>query len=74
MGLGSDLLNVFLRFAKAQYLSFLTLEVRDTNLAARALYHKFGFEDVGLRKNYYDKPAEDAILMTKFFQKEGNHS
>ena len=72
MGLGSDLLGVFLRFAEAQNLSFLTLEVRDTNLAARALYHKFGFEEVGRRKNYYDKPTEDAILMTKFFRKEGN--
>ena len=58
--------------AEAQNLSFLTLEVRDTNLAARALYHKFGFEEVGRRKNYYDKPTEDAILMTKFFRKEGN--
>ena len=72
MGLGSDLLGVFLRFAEAQNLSCLTLEVRDTNLAARALYHKFGFEEVGRRKNYYDKPTEDAILMTKFFRKEGN--
>ena len=64
MGLGSDLLGVFLRFAEAQNLAFLTLEV--------ALYHKFGFEEVGRRKNYYDKPTEDAILMTKFFRKEGN--
>ncbi|MBQ9165393.1 MAG: ribosomal protein S18-alanine N-acetyltransferase [Oscillospiraceae bacterium] len=70
MGLGSDLLGVFIRFAKAQNLSFLTLEVRDTNLAARSLYSKFGFREVGRRKNYYDQPREDAILMTKFFKEE----
>lgn len=70
MGLGSDLLGVFIRFAQAQNLSFLTLEVRDTNLAARSLYGKFGFREVGRRKNYYDKPCEDAILMTRYF-KEG---
>ena len=38
--------------------------------AARRLYEKNGFETVGKRKNYYEKPAEDAILMSKFFQKE----
>lgn len=71
-GLASDLLGVFFRFAQAQHLAFLTLEVRDTNLAARSLYRKFGFQDVGRRKNYYDKPTEDAILMTKFFKGEGD--
>jgi len=70
MGLGSDLLGVFIRFAEAQKLSFLTLEVRDTNLAARSLYSKFGFREVGRRKNYYDQPREDAILMTRFFKEE----
>lgn len=68
-GLASDLLGVFLRFAQAQKLTFLTLEVRDTNLAARSLYCKFGFQEVGRRKNYYDKPTEDAILMTKYLTK-----
>ena len=70
-GLASDLLGVFFRFARAQNLAFLTLEVRDSNLAARSLYRKFGFQDVGRRRNYYDKPTEDAILMTKFFREEG---
>ena len=46
------------------------LEVRGSNLAARRLYEKNGFETVGKRKNYYEKPTEDAILMSKFFQKE----
>ncbi|NCB74610.1 MAG: ribosomal-protein-alanine N-acetyltransferase [Clostridia bacterium] len=51
-------------------LSFLTLEVRESNLAAIRLYSKHGFEQVGKRKNYYDKPKEAALLMTLFFKKE----
>ena len=48
----------------------LGLEVRESNRAARSLYEKTGFLTVGKRKNYYEKPVEDAILMTKFFSKE----
>lgn len=48
-------------------LSFVTLEVRESNSPAMALYEKHGFSPVGKRKNYYDFPKEDAILMTKFF-------
>lgn len=39
------------------------LEVRRGNLAARSLYQKFGFEEVGIRKKYYSDNGEDAILM-----------
>ena len=45
-------------------LSFLTLEVRESNAAALALYEKCGYRIVGRRKNYYEKPTEDAVLMT----------
>ena len=41
------------------------LEVRASNEAARALYERAGFEQVGLRKNYYAHPVEDAILMRR---------
>ena len=51
-------------------LSFLTLEVRESNLAAIKLYEKFDFEKVGKRKNFYSDPKEDAILMTLYFKKE----
>lgn len=40
------------------------LEVRESNQAAQKLYRKFGFEAVGLRKNYYKDTHEDAVLMT----------
>ena len=50
-------------------LSFVTLEVRAGNEAAISLYSKNGFTPVGRRKNYYDLPKEDAILMTKFLNR-----
>ena len=40
-----------------------TLEVRVSNEAALALYNKLGFESAGIRKNFYDKPKEDAVIM-----------
>ena len=47
--------------------AFLTLEVRESNAPAIALYSRFGFVRVGERKNYYSDPAENALLMTKYF-------
>lgn len=48
----------------------LTLEVRESNLAAQSLYKKFGFKNEGKRKDFYTKPKEDAYVMTKYFVKE----
>ena len=45
----------------------LTLEVRATNDPAKALYEKLGFQQVGLRKNYYRNPKEDACILRKEF-------
>jgi len=45
----------------------LTLEVRASNEPARALYEKLGFVQVGLRKNYYRNPREDALILRKEF-------
>jgi len=39
------------------------LEVRQSNIAARKLYHSLGFEAIGVRKDYYDSPGESAIVM-----------
>lgn len=44
----------------------IDLEVRESNASAIALYEKCGFEQVGMRKNFYAKPTENAVLMTKF--------
>ena len=43
----------------------LTLEVRASNAPAIALYVSLGFAQVGLRKNYYRKPKEDALILRK---------
>lgn len=69
-GAGAALLKALLEEAERRQAAVVQLEVRGSNLAARRLYEKNGFETVGKRKNYYEKPAEDAILMSKFFQKE----
>lgn len=69
-GIAAQLLEVYLRFAEANKLAFLTLEVRPSNEAAIALYHRFGFEEVGRRRNYYDLPKEDALILTRYFKKE----
>ena len=49
--------------------SFITLEVRKSNIPAQSLYEKLGYEVVGERKNFYQQPTENAILMTKSFKK-----
>lgn len=66
-GVGDALLDVFCRFGQA-HLSFLTLEVRASNAPSIALYRKHGFQEAGRRKNYYQQPREDAIIMTREFE------
>lgn len=43
----------------------LTLEVRQSNIAAISLYGSMGFTQVGMRKNYYQKPKENALILRK---------
>ena len=69
-GIGAQIIEVFMNFARANRLAFLTLEVRPSNAAAIALYQGFGFEEVGRRKNYYDLPKEDALILTCYFNEE----
>ena len=66
-GIAGKLLQVFMNFAEANRLAFLTLEVRASNQAAISLYENRGFLEVGRRKNYYEHPKEDAIIMTREF-------
>lgn len=64
-GGGDLLLRALDSFAKEQGLRFLTLEVREHNAPALALYEKHGYRRAGLRPGYYTAPREDAVLMTK---------
>ncbi len=66
-GIASDLLETLRRRGAELGLAFLTLEVRESNKAAQALYTKHGYLEVGCRRNYYEHPKEDAILMTLEF-------
>lgn len=69
-GIGGMLLDTLRERAEEKGLAFLTLEVRQTNEPAKSLYKKHGYVEVGLRKGYYSKPTEDAILMTLFLSEE----
>jgi [ribosomal protein S18]-alanine N-acetyltransferase len=61
-GLAKRLLNALLAAAKKTNSTAVFLEVRDSNAAARALYEKAGFRQVGRRYSYYTSPSEDAVL------------
>lgn len=69
-GVAGQLLRVFDSFARGNHLAFLTLEVRPSNAAAIALYQGFGFAEAGRRRNYYDLPKEDALILTKYYTEE----
>ena len=63
-GIGRALVLALCGALKKQMLaSALTLEVRDSNAPAAALYASLGFEQIGLRKNYYQHPKEDARIL-----------
>ena len=66
-GVAEQIIQVFCDFAQGNHLAFLTLEVRPGNAPAISLYNSFGFEEVGRRKNYYDLPREDALILTRYF-------
>jgi [ribosomal protein S18]-alanine N-acetyltransferase len=61
-GIGTALMAEAIAEAQARKVSLMILEVRRSNLEARRLYRKFGFEERRLRRNYYG-PGEDALVM-----------
>ena len=67
-GVGDAMLEALEHSARETQLRFLTLEVRSGNEPAKALYRKHGYEETGLRRNYYTAPREDALLMTKEYE------
>ncbi len=65
-GIGNLLLDTIIKMAKETKRSNISLEVNEKNDIAIKLYKKFGFEQVGIRKNYYNG-INNAIIMTKNF-------
>ena len=69
-GIGENLVTALIREGQRRTLSFLTLEVRVSNESARRLYSRLGFREVGLRPGYYERPREDALFMTYYYENE----
>lgn len=64
-GIGSKLMKHFLQLARRHDADIVMLEVRPTNKPAISLYEKLGFNEIGVRRNYYpaDEGREDALLL-----------
>jgi ribosomal-protein-alanine N-acetyltransferase len=63
-GIASELIVELVQRARGERASTVLLEVRESNMAARRLYERHGFHEVGRRRLYYKVPDEDAILYT----------
>ena len=62
-GYGEALVEKAKELAKEAGAESIFLEVRQSNVPALSLYKKLGFEELGIRKNFYEHPVEDAIIM-----------
>lgn len=62
-GLASFLLTEVVAAGRREGVRRATLEVRESNLAARRLYGSFGFRQVAVRRRYYTNPMEDALIL-----------
>ena len=64
-GVGRSLMQAAEAYAKERGIVFLSLEVRESNIAARSMYSSLGWEEQGIRKGFYSHPVENACVMTK---------
>lgn len=62
--------SALLREAMKNEMQFITLEVRESNHPAISLYEKAGFQNMGIRPNFYSNPSENAIIMTRYFDEK----
>ena len=63
LGIGEAIMREVLDREHATGAVLASLEVRISNAPARSLYEKLGFEAIGLRKDYYTNPVEDALIL-----------
>lgn len=61
--IGEGMMREAIRIVRERDVVLMTLEVRVTNNVAKNLYYKLGFQDGGIRKNYYTDTQEDALVM-----------
>ena len=64
-GVGTEMMLRLLEEAVRRGCVSSSLEVRESNLAARSMYSRLGYHAVALRKSYYSSPAEDAVVMVR---------
>lgn len=69
-GYGAAVLEALLHAARERGLAQITLEVRESNRAARALYERYGFTVVGSRPRFYTHPTENALIMACTLDRE----
>ncbi len=67
-GIGRAMLEELMRIGEKQGAFAYTLEVRASNRPAISLYESLGFENFGIRKNFYEKPVEDAVIMWRHWK------
>lgn len=63
LGIGERLLIGLIDRAIERGARWIQLEVRQSNMVAQRLYHKYGFREVGIRRHYYSDNGEDAVVM-----------
>ena len=63
-GIGTRMLQFLIEEGVNVKIKTFFLEVRESNSAAISLYEKFGFQKIGIRKNFYEKPVENGIVMS----------
>ena len=64
-GYARAVIDEVLKLARERGVEILSLEVRESNVAARSLYESVGFAAVGIRAGFYSHPREDAVIMTR---------
>lgn len=68
LGVGNELLDYTLACCRQKGLTRILLDVRESNESARNFYIKHGFSEDGVRRDFYDRPKENAVLMSKVLE------
>ena len=71
-GLAATLISELVSTAQRHQSTIVSLEVRESNVAAQKLYFGLGFEPIGLRKRYYSDNGEDAVLLAKILEEDND--